>query len=110
MKPERGSEQHAEPVWNHERGGGVRGVGGRWRERDGGCGHGGERSARQEDKREVGKIESVEGKTDMITKETARKNPRWGGRDRGVCSRQRGKRAGKKGSGRTERGRRRRRV
>lgn len=76
--------------------------------RDGGCGQ--ERSARQEDKREVGKIESVEGKTDMITKETARKNPRWGGRDRGVCSRQRGKRAGKKGSGRTERGRRRRRV
>lgn len=101
MKPERGGEQHAEPVWKHERGGG----GG-----DDGCGHGAERSARQEDKREVGKVESVEGKTDMITKETARKPPRWGGRDRGVCSRQRGKRAGKKGSGRTERGRRRRRV
>lgn len=103
MKPERGREQHAEPVWKHERGGG-------WRERGDGCGHGAERSTRQEDKREVGKVESVEGKTDMITKETARKKPRWGERDRGVWSRQRGKRAGKKGSGRTERGRRRRRV
>lgn len=35
MKPERGSEQHAEPVWNHERGGGGWGemAGTRWRVR-----------------------------------------------------------------------------
>lgn len=32
-------------------------------------------STRQEDMREGGKVESVEGKTDMITKETARNLP-----------------------------------
>lgn len=32
-------------------------------------------STRQEDMREGGKVESVEGKTDMITKETARNPP-----------------------------------
>lgn len=53
--------------------------------------------------REVRKVESVEGKTDMITKETARKKkPCWGERDGRVWSRQRGKRAwgeGRKGVG-----------
>lgn len=51
-------------------------------------------STRQEDMREGGKVESVEGKTDMITKETARTPPptRWGGRDGRVWRRQRGKR------------------
>lgn len=59
-------------------------------------------STRQEDMREGGKVESVEGKTDMITKETARKIPRWGEGDGRVWSRQRGKRAwgeGRKGVG-----------
>lgn len=59
-------------------------------------------STHQEDMREVGKVESVQGKTDMITKETARKTPRWGEGDGRVWSRQRGKRAwgeGRKGVG-----------
>lgn len=59
-------------------------------------------STHQQDMREVGKVESVQGKTDMITKETARKSPRWGEGDGRVWSRQRGKRAwgeGRKGVG-----------
>lgn len=35
MKPERGREQHAEPVWKHERGGGVAGTRRRVRARSG---------------------------------------------------------------------------
>lgn len=78
MKRERGSEQHAEPVWKHERGekGEKKGKG-LW-EGDDGCWHEAERSRRREDTREVGKVESVEGKTDTITKETARTVPCWG--------------------------------
>lgn len=62
-------------------------------ERDDGRWRGAERSPRQEDMREGGKVESVAGKTDMITGEAARKIPHWGGRDGRVGSRQRGKRA-----------------
>lgn len=102
MKSGRGSEQHFQPVWKHERG--------EKEKKENGCGNetmgaGAEQrggSARQEDMREGGKVESVEGKTDMITKETARKIPRWGERDGRVWSRQRGKRAwgeGRKGVG-----------
>lgn len=74
---------------------------GKWLwERDDGRWRGAEGSTRQEDMREGGKVESVEGKTDMITKETARKIPRWGERDSRVWSRQRGKRVW--GEGRKE--------
>lgn len=99
MESGRGSEQHFQPVWKHEsRGGGGRKMVVETRrraEQRGGSTH-------QEDMREVGKVESVQGKTDMITKETARKNPRWGEGDGRVWSRQRGKRAwgeGRKGVG-----------
>lgn len=70
-------------------------------------------STRQEDMREGGKVESVEGKTDMITKETARTPPPLGRKRRkSVAQTKRKKSTGrrKKGSGRTARGRRRRRV
>lgn len=72
-------------------------------------------STRQEDMREGGKVESVEGKTDMITKETARTpppHPLGRKRRKSVAQTKRKKSTGrrKKGSGRTARGRRRRRV
>lgn len=107
MKSARGSEQHFQPVWKHQRGRkegregkkkkkgktvvGDETMGARVEQRGG--------STRQEEMREGGKVESVEGEN---RHDYQGKIPRWGERDGRVWSRQRGKRAwgeGRKGVG-----------
>lgn len=108
MKPERGSEQHAEPVWKHERG-----EKGEKRKRIVGTRRrvlawsGEEQALGRHERSWEGRKCGGENRYDYQGNSQKPPLTTLLGRKK-VCSRQRGKRAGKKGSGRKERGRRRR--